>query len=451
MKVQFLVVMIFSLTTAVHAEPNLVGKTDRPLRYHPDGTDFVIENGPERFNRPLYIRNSAMRVDAGDRPEFSLFLPGRGGNFRMGVRVAKRSMWLDEAQNIVARYRPGEMLYEIRDPMLGDGAINVHLLTLADTDGYVVRIEPHGLPEGVEAIFAFGGANGDKGKRNGDIGCENVPVSEFFALKPAYCAGNQYTLHDDHFFLESKAGKLVGIVPAQTTLKLGAAAKWDRLDELLESTGAGSDEPVVVGWTAIGNSASLGYIVQKQSDEANAGVAFDRAAARAKALREQVVVDTPDPFINVAAAALNVAADGVWDEKLGTVMHGAVAWRVKLLGWRGPYANDALGWHDRAERHLRYWGEQQNEGSGVRVQGSGNVDADAPTSAPATSSLNPEPRTLNPSPADPEANLSRSEHLLHSEGDISHSHYDMNLVYIDALFRHLMWTGDLKMAPICGR
>src|SRR5689334_646873 len=32
--------------TATHGVyPNLVGNTDRPLRYRPDGADFVIENG----------------------------------------------------------------------------------------------------------------------------------------------------------------------------------------------------------------------------------------------------------------------------------------------------------------------------------------------------------------------------------------------------------------------
>src|SRR5262249_2102031 len=31
-------------------------------------------------------------------------------------------------------------------------------------------------------------------------------------------------------------------------------------------------------------------------------------------------------------------------------------------------------------------------------------------------------------------------------GDLSRSHYDMNLVYIDALFRHVLWTGDLALA-----
>lgn len=59
---------------------NYEGQTDRPLRYRPDGTDFVITNGTEFFNRPLYCLNSAFRVDGGDKPEFSIYLPGRGGN-----------------------------------------------------------------------------------------------------------------------------------------------------------------------------------------------------------------------------------------------------------------------------------------------------------------------------------------------------------------------------------
>ena len=37
----------------------------------------------------------------------------------------------------------------------------------------------------------------------------------------------------------------------------------------------------------------------------------------------------------------------VWDEPQGTWMHGAVAWRVPLLGWRGDYIGDALGWQQQ--------------------------------------------------------------------------------------------------------
>ena len=79
-----------------------------------------------------------------------------------------------------------------------------------------------------------------------------------------------------------------------------------------------------------------------------------------RSIAEKVIVETPDPFINAAVPALNTAGDGVWDEKQSEFMHGAVAWRVKLLGWRGSYLGDALGWHERMRRHLEYWAAQQN-------------------------------------------------------------------------------------------
>ena len=40
----------------------------------------------------------------------------------------------------------------------------------------------------------------------------------------------------------------------------------------------------------------------------------------------------------------------------------------------------------------------------------------------------------------------RKEGMLHSNGDVSNNYYDMNIVLIDVLLRHLMWTGDLEFA-----
>ena len=45
-----------------------------------------------------------------------------------------------------------------------------------------------------------------------------------------------------------------------------------------------------------------------------------------------------------------------------------------------------------------------------------------------------------------EPHVTRKEGLLHSNGDISNNHYDMNLVFFDVLVRHLMWTGDVEFA-----
>jgi hypothetical protein len=91
---------------AQRPQPNLVDNVARPLRYTPDGQDFVIENGGECFNRPLCGGNTAFRADAGDQPEFSLYLPGHGGNLRIGLKSARGTKWLHEAARITGTVSP---------------------------------------------------------------------------------------------------------------------------------------------------------------------------------------------------------------------------------------------------------------------------------------------------------------------------------------------------------
>src|SRR5579864_7235460 len=89
---------------------------ERTIHYRPEGEDFVCLNGTLRFNRALYGTNTAFRVEAGDLPEFALYLPGMGGSFRLGIIAGSKSKWLMNAKSIKAIYRPGSMLYEISDP-----------------------------------------------------------------------------------------------------------------------------------------------------------------------------------------------------------------------------------------------------------------------------------------------------------------------------------------------
>jgi hypothetical protein len=439
---------------AADAAPNLADHIERPLRYRPEGTDFVIENGAEFFNRPLYGNNTAFRVDAGDKPEFSLYLPGRGGNLRLGIRTSAGGMkWLNDAEHIIARYRAGSMLYEINDSLLGKGTLNLTVLALFDAEGLVLCAALNGASAPVELVWAYGGVNGQRGNRDGDIGTEREPVSRYFQLRPENCRSNEFTIAGSTFTLRSKPASIVGLAPRGARLAVADANRWTSIQDLLASAGKPTDLPVVVGQVGLSpdkpvylglqraaqrsdDRGELGTYLEvrgerpgQQSEAApvaqpvtfkpeNLPQIFDSAARYRRALAEKVVAETPDPFINAATAALCVAADAVWDEPGGTVMHGAVAWRSKLLGWRGPYANDALGWHDRARRHFVYWSTRQN------------------TNAVPAGIL----------PADPTMNLSRNEPSLHSNGDMSNSHYDMNAVYIDALFRHILWTGDLDFA-----
>jgi hypothetical protein len=184
-------ILLLAITTSVASKGNFDGQTRRPLRYHPVGTDFVIENGVEFFNRPLYGTNTAFRVDAGDRPEFSLYLPGRGGNLRLAIKTDAGQKWLFDAEHISTRYRPGSMLYEIRDPLLAGGTLRLALLAMSATEGLVLRVELNGTSRPVELIWAYGGVSGERGRRDGDIGTESVPISQYFQLKPESCRDNK--------------------------------------------------------------------------------------------------------------------------------------------------------------------------------------------------------------------------------------------------------------------
>jgi hypothetical protein len=447
---------------------NFEDNVARPLRYWPVDGDFVITNGAEFFNRPLYSMNSGFRIDGGDRPEFSLYLPGRGGNLRFGIKTSTGVKWLNDARQIVTRYRPGSLLYAIRDPLLGDGELNLTVLPLSETKGVIVRVQSSGtgvspvgskelsdpnltdkMPVPLKLIWAYGGANGVRGSRDGDIGCERQPVSEFFQMQPEQCRGNSFSIATNTFTLRNNKTTIAGVMPPGAKLTVADATKWSSPETLLASTNATAELPVVVGQVSLLSGQPVYLLLQQLSSEGGQELPVYREVSKTqfgesatndqsvsiyqpselpkvfagaenyrRAIAERVAVATPDPFINAAASALCIAADAVWDDKQQSFMHGAVAWRTRLLGWRGQYAGDALGWHERTAAHFAGFAKQQN--------------------------TSPIPETIPP--ADEQFNLARSETAIHSNGDMSKNHYDMNLVAVDAFFRHLLWTGDTNYA-----
>ncbi len=398
---------------------------ERPLRYRPEGTDFVIENSPEVFNRSLYCINSAFRVDAGDQPEFGLYLPGRGGVLRLGILGGGKAKWLNSAKNVTTRYRPGSMVYEIHDPLLGAGILRITALGLANSEGLIVRMEVENA-DNFTLISVFGGCNGDKGSNAVDIGSETVPVSQWWQLKPEYCSDNRFTIDGSNFLLEANGGTISGYFSQGTKITLGNAQNWNSPEALTAATEEPAT-PVAVALSELSPKVPAYIVLKPLTDAANAdktaldfAAMFEAAEKRRREIAEKVAVGTPDPFINAAAAALCVAADGIWDEKPGSWMHGAVAWRAPYLGWRGPYAGDVLGWHDRSRRHISFWAKRQFT---------------EPDRAPVK--------------ADEDWNLARSQSSLMFRGMFQKTGtaaYDMNLVYIDALLRHLLWTGDVEFA-----
>jgi len=54
-------------------------------------------------------------------------------------------------------------------------------------------------------------------------------------------------------------------------------------------------------------------------------------------------VQTPEPLVDVAVAAMGLAVDGLWRADPGVYVHGAMAWDSPYLGWRSEYGGTVFG------------------------------------------------------------------------------------------------------------
>jgi hypothetical protein len=383
---------------------------ERSLRYVPDGEDFVIVNGKNKFNRALYGSHTGFRLETGDVPEFAFYLPRMGGNLSLSVSNGVEDLPLNNAKTIECRYRPGKRIYTISDPFLRNGTIKIEAMALFDDDGAIWKITTENIPSNHTLNAIFGGASNTRFSRDGDLG---VDPPDCFELKKEYCIGNQYELKQNTFVLsfgQNNEEKLSGIFPVQSKLQL-------------------DDRPALHA-SFIPKKEQYLYIGRKMlTQQTNLKEIFDKNEEQRAKISSQISISTPDPYFNTIGGALSMAADAIWDGQVW--LHGAVGWRMPLTGWRGAYAGDFLGWHDRAVSHF---------------------------DAYAASQVTNVPPTI-PHPAqDSTLNLARAAKIwgtpMYSNGYICRNpyrnnemhHYDMNLCYIDELLWHFCWTGDLNYA-----
>ncbi|MFT4093853.1 MAG: DUF4450 domain-containing protein [Niabella sp.] len=439
----------FSLKTAAQeATTGLWHNQERTLHYSPSGKDFVLYQGTKKFNRALYGSNTGFRVETGDLPEFAMYMPGMGGNCKIGIVSNRQSKWITEAGSIQTIYRPGSMLYTIKDALLQNGELSVTVLPMAAADGMIIKLTTKNIPAGVSVLIVYGGATGKKFSRDGDIGAD--PESSFY-LQPGYCKDNDYTISQHQFQLRygftqplSEAGRsgtrngkapdstkkdkakiISGIFPLKAAIRIVDAAHQETPVQLWESAKSGT--PAIAASVTIRQNETIYFIVQKDNSVYsynNAPALFASAEqARAK-IANRIILDTPDPYINPLAGALAIAADAIWEAP--SYLHGAVAWRMRLPAWRGAYAADALGWHDRARMHFDSYLKSQ-----VTHIPAGPVTPDTALHFA---------RQLEKLGT---AMFSNGYICRNPDGDIRPHHYDMNLVFIDQLLTHFNYTGDI--------
>ncbi|MBK6935953.1 MAG: DUF4450 domain-containing protein [Chitinophagaceae bacterium] len=377
-----------------------------------------------------------------------------GGNIKFGLDNGETSKWLITADTIKATYRPGSMLYTIEDKILGKGKLYLVILAMGNAEGVIIRVQGENVPANINLIWAYGGASGKKFSRDGDMGPD--PESSFY-LKPEYCVDNSYLITTNNFLLKygtglvtewdpyvnrtfagdtvkavkiGKESQIVGFVPPAMQLHIADAAQQNSPTELFLSKQ--SKTSVITGSMNIKPNEPYYFALQKQDSNksliySQAVKIFNEAETARKKIADRIKVVTPDKYINTLGAVLGITADANWENP--TFLHGSIGWRMRLNGWRGPYMGDVLSWHDRAKTHFKAYSLSQ-------------------VTSPLT----------GPVVMDTALNLARSLEKMgtsvfssgyicrNPNGDFRPHHYDMNLVYIDALLRHFKWTGDLAFA-----
>lgn len=433
--------LIFAGQEQSRAQSKHWQKNNRSLHYTEDQGDFLLVNGKYRFNRALYGNHKASRVEAGDLPEFALYMPGMAGNLQFVIENGGSFKKLIDAEHIETRYRPGSMIYQIQDALIGNGRIAITVLAQAEEEGMIVKLEATGMPHDAKLHAVYGGASGRKFSRGGDIGAD--PESGFYLL-PAYAVNNRYQLVQNNFeltYLEGKGNEafVYGTFSGVEQVQLSDATALEDLTKLTQTTASGS--PIIFGSyrlqdTPVYIQVAKGHLAGKKYSTADLAKRYQQAERQRLQLAERVKLNTPDRFINTFGAALAVAADGIWESP--TFLHGAVAWRMRLNAWRGAYAADALGWHDRAKKHFSsYANSQVLEPAAAKVVMDTALHLARHIEEMGTAMFS-------------SGYISR-----HPNNNTVAHHYDMNLVFFDQLFTHFDYTGDTtylrKMWPTIER
>ncbi|OYU71936.1 MAG: hypothetical protein CFE32_25200, partial [Alphaproteobacteria bacterium PA3] len=107
-----------------------------------------------------------------------------------------------------------------------------------------------------------------RGKRDGDIGTEAVPIGDYFQLKPEQCRDKRFELVGDGFTLRSKPATIRGLAWPAATLAVADARAWGDPATLLAGSSAPAPElPVVVGRAPLAPGTPLFVALQRLAVE----------------------------------------------------------------------------------------------------------------------------------------------------------------------------------------
>jgi len=361
------------------------------LRYAAEDREIVGHNRSCFNNRPLYCRpESEGVVLVGDRPLVRLVCQTTtAGAWAGGIVRDGRGKWFHNCADIESRYRCGRMTWRVADPSLPGVEVGLEAVPLADAAGFALRLKAKGLRAGDRLVWAVGGARAEGRsvrdrwdpimRGNPDIcktGDPRKPELQL-GMVPAWSAGNRVQFEDRQFRLL-----------ASDLAPLATVGRCDRPGKLLAADASACADPAKLVETRADKLPMASGVVElrpgedeacwavqvvpaKEPSATPAIVAPARAMEGAEAyLRtiERVKVQTPDPYLDAAVAAVCHPIDAACDRNPTVFRHGCMAFHIHFLGWRVICGSTALGWHDRVKGNAAYYLAHQVKEDKSRVE-----------------------------------------------------------------------------------
>ncbi|MFT3789420.1 MAG: DUF4450 domain-containing protein [Tepidisphaeraceae bacterium] len=412
--------------------PNL-DRLQTPI-YAIDGDALVRHNGDRFNNRPLYGSQVTFAVLTGDRP---LVRFGTGsmhnGTFMLAIVRGDTTAWLHDFADIAARFKPGHTEWIARDERFAGLTIHLDAVPADTGTAGAVRLRADGAREGDRVVWAYGGGQRSSFMQGWDVttqGRDEVMTRKFV---PNQCDDDTDRVENDWFVVTSPAtkGSSNSAIRCETPgpIAIGDADTWTDPAALLKSKA--SRRPVGVGSASLSSDRGIHWsivvappeqLAERMKAAPKPSEVFDAGLKRVESVSARVVVDTPDPALNIAVAAAGHALDGIY--RNGMYTHSGMRWSVPLIGWRSMYGPIAFGWHDRVLTEAQYCISKQITES----------DKTRPVADPAKKLASQAP-----------------ESRLFGKGRIAvyhGNHYDMQSLFFDQLIEEWRATADPELEKI---
>jgi hypothetical protein len=404
-----------------------------PLYTVEDGA-FTRRNGDRYSNRPLYCHNAQAIVLAGDRPFLLLGnLSQIAGCLMVALVRGGQGKWLHQCSSIVSRYVPGHMEWVVTDKSFGETSLEFQAAPLAKGPGLAARLRVVKPQPGDQLIWASGAATQESQSVLWKYDVTTAGRDELMkrSFIPENCRGNQVRVEDRDWVVVSPAGSdkgsMRGRSNAHQRMTVADAGAWSDPVALAASTAG--DLPILCGVAPAGGE-DVYWVMQAETKRSPAGqsalsngaAAFAAGIERVEAIKKQVVVETPDPWLDIGVAASCIAVDGTYRDSMYT--HAGMRWGVPLLGWRTQFGAIAYGWHENVKAEAKLCISKQ-------VTQSDRTEAKA----------------------DPKAGLSSQapESRMFGKGrvNIYHPyHYDMQSQFFDQVHHDWRYTADAELEKI---